>query len=130
LCQLASRTTQRRGELASGQTQLRGELASGDTQRRSRAGGGWDTSETAPARPLLLVGWVAGFVAYQLTLPTYFDGVGRGWTAWWTARQLDLGIDPSNGWSASLVSLAVAAVLTALVTVPATLRRRRPAVTP
>ena len=108
LCQLASRTTQRRRGLASG---------------------GWDTSETAPARPLLLIGWVAGFVAYQLTLPTYFDGVGRGWTAWWTARQLDLGINPSNGWSASLVSLAVAAALTALVSVAAALRRR-PAVAP
>ena len=87
--------------------------------------GAWDTSETAPARPLLLLPWLAGFLAYQLTLPTYLSGPGAGWTAWWTARQVDLGIDPANGWSASLVSLAVAALLTALVRLPAVLRGRR-----
>lgn len=74
--------------------------------------GSWDTSGTAPARLLHLLPWVAGFVAYQLTLPTYFPGPGAGWTAWWTERQTDLGIDPANGWSASLVGLAVAVVLT------------------
>ena len=37
--------------------------------------GRWDTSDTAPARPLLLLPWIAGFVAYQLTLPTYFAGM-------------------------------------------------------
>jgi putative hydroxymethylpyrimidine transporter CytX len=74
--------------------------------------GNWDTSATAPARPLHLLPWIAGFVAYQLTLPTYFPGPGAGWTAWWTERQADLGIDPANGWSASLVGLAVAVVLT------------------
>jgi NCS1 family nucleobase:cation symporter-1 len=87
--------------------------------------GAWDVSETAPARPLLLLPWAAGFVAYQLTLPTYLTGPGAGWTAWWTARQADLGIDPANGWSASLVSLAVAAVLTAAVCLPGALRARR-----
>jgi len=87
--------------------------------------GGWDVSETAPARPLLLLGWAAGFVAYQLTLPTFFAGPGAGWTAWWSARQGDLGIDPANGWSASLVALGVAAVLTAAVGLPAVLRNRR-----
>jgi NCS1 family nucleobase:cation symporter-1 len=85
----------------------------------------WDVSETAPARPLLLLPWAAGFVAYQLTLPTYLTGPGAGWTAWWAARQADLGIDPANGWSASLVSLAVAAVLTAAVGLPGALRARR-----
>ncbi|WP_347058797.1 cytosine permease [Blastococcus sp. HT6-30] len=74
--------------------------------------GGWDTSDTAPARPLYLLPWLAGFVAYQLTLPTYFPGPGSGWTAWWSARQADLGIDAGNGWSASLVGLAVAVALT------------------
>jgi nucleobase:cation symporter-1, NCS1 family len=79
----------------------------------------WNTSDSAPARPLLLLPWLAGFVAYQLTLPTYFAGPGIGWTAWWGQRQADLGIDPANGWSASLVSLAVAAALTAVVCLPA-----------
>lgn len=80
--------------------------------------GQWDTSETAPARPVLLLPWTAGFVAYQLTLPTYFAGTGASWTAWWSARQADLGISATNGLSASLVSLTVATVLTALVSVP------------
>jgi nucleobase:cation symporter-1, NCS1 family len=90
----------------------------------------WDTSTSAPARPVLLLPWVAGFVAYQLTLPTYFDGTGAGWTSWWTHRQQDLGIDPANGWSASVVSLVVAGVLTALACLPGWLaqRRRAPAV--
>jgi nucleobase:cation symporter-1, NCS1 family len=87
--------------------------------------GPWDTSETAPARLWLLLPWAAGFVAYQLTLPTSFTGPGAGWTAWWTARQADLGVDPANGWSASLVSLTVAAVLTAALLLPGALRARR-----
>jgi nucleobase:cation symporter-1, NCS1 family len=87
--------------------------------------GAWDTSDTAPARPVFLLPWVAGFLAYQLTLPTFFAGPGAGWTAWWTARQADLGIDPANGWSASLVSLAVAVAITALICLPGRLRRRR-----
>ncbi|CAI9403057.1 cytosine permease [Nocardioides sp. T2.26MG-1] len=86
--------------------------------------GAWDVSETAPARPLLAVPWVAGFVAYQLTLPTFFAGPGAGWTTWWSARQGDLGIDPANGMSASLVSLGLAMVLTALLTLPAAVRAR------
>ena len=86
--------------------------------------GAWDVSDTAPSRPLLLLPWAAGFVAYQLTLPTYFAGPGAGWTAWWSARQADLGIDPANGWSASLVSLAVAAILTLVVTAPSWRRTR------
>lgn len=87
--------------------------------------GGWDTSDTAPARPVFLLPWAAGFVAYQLTLPTFFAGPGAGWTAWWGARQADLGIDPANGWSASLVGLAVAVSLTALACLPRRLRGRR-----
>jgi purine-cytosine permease-like protein len=86
--------------------------------------GAWDVSDTAPARLSLLVPWVLGFVAYQLTLPTYFDGVGAGWTAWWTDRQGNLGIPAGNGWSASLVSLAVAALLTAAVSLPGMVRAR------
>lgn len=84
--------------------------------------GAWDTSDTAPARPLLLLPWAAGFIAYQLTLPTYFDGTA-GWTSWWAARQADLGISATNGLSASLVSLTVATLLTAAVLLPRALRR-------
>ncbi|HEX8630596.1 MAG TPA: cytosine permease [Catenuloplanes sp.] len=85
--------------------------------------GMWDVSDTAAARMLLLVPWVLGFVAYQLTLPTHFEGAGAGWSSWWAARQGDLGIPAGNGWSASLVSLAVAALLTAAVTLPRARRR-------
>lgn len=85
--------------------------------------GSWDTSERAPARPALLLPWIAGFVAYQLTAPTFFAGTFSGWTQWWTDRQADLGVPA--GMSASLVSLAVAAALTALVSLPAILRGRR-----
>jgi NCS1 family nucleobase:cation symporter-1 len=88
-----------------------------------RPHGTWEVADGAPARPLLLLAWVAGFVAYQLTLPTLFFTTGRGWTQWWTDRQQDLGIDPANGWSASLVSLAVAGTLAALVSLPRLIRR-------
>lgn len=85
--------------------------------------GAWNVSDQAPARPWLLLPWLAGFVAYQLTLPTYLSGSARAWTSWWAARQHDLGIDPANGWSASLVSLAVAVVLSVLVLLPGRVRR-------
>ena len=85
--------------------------------------GAWDVSADSPGRPLLLLPWAAGFVAYQLTLPTAFSGPGAGWTAWWSARQADLGISATNGLSASLVALSVATALTALVLVPARARR-------
>jgi nucleobase:cation symporter-1, NCS1 family len=88
--------------------------------------GAWDVSDTAPGRPVLLLPWAAGFLAYQLTLPTFLGAPGQGWTAWWAARQQDLGIDAANGASASLVSLAVAMALTALVCLPAMIRRRTP----
>jgi putative hydroxymethylpyrimidine transporter CytX len=87
--------------------------------------GAWDASASSPLRPWLLLPWAVGFVAYQLTMPTIFSGTGSGWTAWWTARQADLGIDPLNGWSASLVSLAVAAALTLVVSAPQIIRGRR-----
>jgi putative hydroxymethylpyrimidine transporter CytX len=85
----------------------------------------WDTSEAAPPRLALLLPWAAGFVAYQLTVPTVFAETGAGWTAWWTARQADLGLSALSGFSASLVSLGVAAVLTLAVCAPQVMRGRR-----
>ena len=87
--------------------------------------GAWDTSEDAPARPALLLPWVAGFVAYQLTVPTTFTGPGAGWTAWWAERQADLGLPAASGLSASLVSLTVACLLTVAVALPGALRAAR-----
>jgi hypothetical protein len=69
------------------------------------------------------VPWAAGFVAYQLTTPTYFSG--GGWTPWWTDRQANLHLTWLTGQSASLVSLAVAAVLTLVVLAPRLTRGSR-----
>ncbi|CAA9342688.1 MAG: Predicted hydroxymethylpyrimidine transporter CytX [uncultured Frankineae bacterium] len=87
--------------------------------------GAWDVSDDAPARPALLVPWAVGFVAYQLTVPTFFTGGAAGWTAWWGARQADLGISATSGLSASLVSLTVASLLTVAVALPGALRAHR-----
>jgi putative hydroxymethylpyrimidine transporter CytX len=87
----------------------------------------WNTSDSAPWRPWLLLPWVVGFAAYQLTAPTHFEGPGEGWTTWWTDRQADLGLQWLAGWSASLVSLAVAALLTTVVCAPQLVRGRRAA---
>jgi len=70
----------------------------------------WDVSAESPARWEMLVPWAVGFVTYQLVAPTLFTGWAAGWTTWWTDRQSELGIP--TGWSASLVSLLVAGVLT------------------
>jgi NCS1 family nucleobase:cation symporter-1 len=88
--------------------------------------GAWDTSAGARARPLLLLPWVAGFAAFQIVSPTYFDGPGAGWTTWWSARQADLGVTP-GAFSGSLSALGVAALLTVVVCLPALLRGRRTA---
>ena len=79
--------------------------------------GAWDVSQDAPARPALLLPWAAGFVAYQLTVPTFFLGTAAAWTSWWAARQADLGISATHGLSASLLTVAVA--------LPGALRARR-----
>jgi len=89
--------------------------------------GSWDVSDGAPARPVLLLPWAAGFITYQLTVPTYFFATGAGWTSWWAARQADLGISATNGLSASLVSLTVASLLTTALVLPGAVRARRAA---
>lgn len=78
----------------------------------------WDVGERAPARPLMLVPWAAGFVAYQLLNP----GTVPGWADGWRAAQGALHLVPPVWLSASLTSFAVAALATLLV---APLDRRR-----
>jgi NCS1 family nucleobase:cation symporter-1 len=73
--------------------------------------GVYDTSPAAPARWLMLVPWVAGFVAYQLTAPTVLSS-WPGWESFWRHGQDLLHVSPTNGFSASVVALAVAAILT------------------
>ena len=75
------------------------------------ARGRYDTSDRAPARWVMLLPWLAGFVAYQLTAPTVLS-TWPGWEAFWRHGQELLHVSPTNGFSASLVALAVAAVLT------------------
>jgi hypothetical protein len=77
------------------------------------ARGAYDTSATAPARWAMLLPWLAGFVAYQLTAPTALSA-WPGWAEFWQRGQDLLHISPTNGFSASLVALAVAALLTPL----------------
>ena len=75
--------------------------------------GRYDTSDDAPARWAMLVPWVAGFVAYQLTAPTFLAD-WASWQGFWRDVQDLVGISPTNGFSASLVALAVAGLLTPL----------------
>ena len=83
--------------------------------------GRYDTSDRAPARWAMLVPWAAGFVAYQLTAPTLLSS-WPGWESFWRSFQDLLGISSTNGFSASVVALAVAGVLTPLARKVATVR--------
>ncbi|MDT4945775.1 MAG: nucleobase:cation symporter, family [Pseudonocardiales bacterium] len=77
----------------------------------------WDTSESAPARWLMLLPWALGFCAYQLINPGYISWWSKGWThvdSW-------LHFTPATWMSASLLSFLVAAV----ATLPAALVRPR-----
>jgi nucleobase:cation symporter-1, NCS1 family len=73
----------------------------------------WDVSERAPWRWLMGVPWLAGFAAYQVTVPTQLED-WPAWGAFWSHVQSALHVSPANGMSASLVSLVVAGVLTAV----------------
>jgi purine-cytosine permease-like protein len=74
----------------------------------------YDVSDRAPERSAMLVPWAAGFVAYQVTTPTQLPS-WHGWAAFWARLQHVLGVSPSNGFSASIVAFAVAALLTVAV---------------
>ena len=82
-----------------------------------RRRGSWDVSDAAPSRPALLVPWVAGVVTYQLINPGY---VGW-WVDRWTTVQGWVHFTPQSWMSASVLSFAVAAILT----LPFTARRPR-----
>src|SRR4051794_7591512 len=68
----------------------------------------WDLSERAPARWLMVVPWVIGFITYQLINP--------GYLGWWSRQwgRIDdwLHFTPQSWMSASLLSLLVAAAAT------------------
>lgn len=67
----------------------------------------WDTSETSRPRWIMLVPWCAGFVTYQLINP----GLVGWWRDSWTSARDAINFVPPSWMSASLSSLAVAALL-------------------
>jgi len=70
----------------------------------------WDLSATARSRWLMLLPWAAGFVTYQLINPGYVSW----WASAWTSFGHDIGFTPAGWMSASILSFAVAAVVTLL----------------
>ena len=71
----------------------------------------WDLSAKAPSRWPMLLPWAAGFVTYQLINPGYVSW----WAAAWTSFGRAIGFTPASWMSASILSFAVAAVVTVLV---------------
>ena len=71
----------------------------------------WDLSDKAPSRWPMLLPWAAGFVTYQLINPGYVSW----WAAAWTSFGHAIGFTPASWMSASILSFAVAAVVTLLV---------------
>src|SRR4051794_13647310 len=79
----------------------------------------WDVSEQAPSRPLMVLPWAAGVVVYQLVNPGY---VGW-WVDRWASVQSWLHFTPQTWMSASVLSFAVAALLTLPITLTSRSRR-------
>jgi NCS1 family nucleobase:cation symporter-1 len=71
----------------------------------------WDLAVTARSRWLMLLPWAAGFVTYQLINPGYVSW----WVSAWTSFGRLIGFSPASWMSASILSFAVAAVLTLLL---------------
>jgi nucleobase:cation symporter-1, NCS1 family len=83
--------------------------------------GRWDLSARAGTRWRMLVPWAAGFILYQLINPGYISW----WVSGWTWIGAHIGFTVQSWMSASILSFAAAAVITALTGWPAT--RRPPA---
>lgn len=74
----------------------------------------WNTSESAPARPLMLLPWLAGYVAYELISP----GALGWWSDMWVNIAKAVHFTAPSWLSASLGSFAVAAIVAILVELP------------
>jgi nucleobase:cation symporter-1, NCS1 family len=79
----------------------------------------WDVSAIAPARPVMVLPWVLGFVIYQLIEPS----AGGWWARAWVRVDGWLHLTIASWMSASLLSFAIAALATA----PLVVARRRQA---
>lgn len=73
---------------------------------------GWDLSERAPTRWLMLLPWALGFAAYQLLAPAELTGWAAGWPEFWGHAQNLTHIHPQDWTSASLFSFLVPALVT------------------
>ena len=83
---------------------------------------GWNLSEQAPSRWLMLLPWVLGFATYQFLAPTAVTG---WWTDFWTSAQEALHFTPQSWTSASLFGFLVPALITWALT-PLTRAGSRP----
>src|SRR3954454_16368336 len=86
----------------------------------------WDVTEQAPARPLMVLPWAAGVVVYQLVNPGYIGW----WVDRWASVQSWLHFTPQTWMSASVLSFAVAALLTLPITLAGRTRSASPGGTP
>jgi hypothetical protein len=75
------------------------------------ARGNWDLSRRSGTRWPMLVPWAAGFACYQLINP----GSVAWWASAWTRLAAGIGFTPASWMSASILSFAIAAVITLLV---------------
>jgi purine-cytosine permease-like protein len=83
---------------------------------------GWDVTVTSPARPLMVLPWVVGFVVYQLLNPGYIGW----WVRMWHHIDSSLHLTVQSWMSASVFSFLVAAIVTA----PIVARQRRQMMSP
>ncbi|MCX5211895.1 cytosine permease [Kitasatospora sp. NBC_00240] len=74
---------------------------------------GWDLSERAPTRWLMLLPWALGFAVYQFIAPTAIAG---WWVDLWTGAQSALHFTPQEWTSASLFGFLVPALVTLALT--------------
>ncbi|KRV48134.1 allantoin permease [Wenjunlia vitaminophila] len=83
---------------------------------------GWDMSQRAPVRWLMLLPWALGFATYQLLNPTQLTGWADAWPRFWLRAQDLTGVHATVWTSASLFSFLVAALVT-LALAPVARRR-------
>lgn len=75
-----------------------------------RRRGGWSTGADAPARPAMLLPWLAGFATYQLLRPA---DIGAWWQDAWGAAADALGVAGHAWLNASTTAVAVSALVAA-----------------
>ncbi|GAA4182716.1 putative hydroxymethylpyrimidine transporter CytX [Streptosporangium oxazolinicum] len=73
---------------------------------------GWDTSETAPSRPLMVLPWVLGFVTWWMLAALPVAPEVAWWTSFWKGARDALGFVPQPWMSASVGAFLVAGLVT------------------